>query len=319
MVYPKVVSGWTVLCLLCAVTACGADAQSPDEQYYLNLREGVALLKQKNHARAMARFKFAKKFRPESSEIYYWIGLTFSEMANYRSALTFAEKATVLNPEDADGWLLWGQCLLYLQQWKEAKVKLDRAHRLAPKHPLVVFNIGRCYYHGLDNKAMALDFFRKVLKLPKHPKVSNQKALQTQTLMYAGCCYQAKDLPQAAIRVFQQALKLDPGLTEAYFRLGIAYRSTGKSADALKMFQETVQRNPDHYEAHLQLGHIYLMDLPDPELSRIHLERFYKKAPRDHAWRERVYNYYAEQAKKAKEGKDKKKPAPDTPPPAPPM
>lgn len=273
--------------------AITAETRSADADYIRDLREGAELLRQGNHARAIGRFKFAMKHKPESADAYYWLALAFSDLGHYSDAAEKAEKAVLADDKMADAWQLWGQCLLYRREWQAAKEKLDKAHVLDPNNPLIKFNIGRCYYHGLENMGMALHFFKKVLEIESHPRVENIEKIHAQARLYAGSCYLAKDMPLAAIASFKAVRKINPQSIEALFQLGLAYRAAGMFADAAKTLQEVVTHKPMHYEAHLQLGHIYLKDLPDPEQARLHLSRFWKYAPKDHPWRDRVYEYYS--------------------------
>lgn len=284
--------------------AHAGEDENTDEKFDRNLREGVKLLQQGNHPRAIGRFQVALKHKPDSAEAYYWLGLAFSDLGHHTDAADMAEKAVLADRKHAKAWLLWGQSLMYRREWEEAKKKLDQAHVLDPKNPLIAFNIGRCYYHGLQNKGMALHFFKKTLECKEHSDVRNLPSIHQQARLYAGSCYLAKDMPNAAKKVFEHVLKLSPTSVEARFRLALACRDAGEYAEAVRHLQEVLNRNPKHAEAHLHLGHLYLSHLGDPERARLHLARFYKYAPKSHPWRAKVYRYYARQAAREKAKQD---------------
>ncbi|MBN2712601.1 MAG: tetratricopeptide repeat protein [Planctomycetes bacterium] len=289
-----------LLAFICSASASAASKNDADELYERNIKEGAALLREGKHPQAIARFKFARKHKPEGAEVYYWLGLADSDLKQYVQAAANAEKATLLRKNMPEAWLLWGQSLMYLHKWEDALSKLDQAHRMDPDNPLITFTIGRCYYHGYDNKNHALDFFKKTLSLGEHKKVANLDEIKQQARIYAGSCYLAKDLPQMAIKTYAEVLKRDKSNTEALFRIGLAYRSLEYYTDAAKAFQEVIKRDPQNFEAHLQLGHLYLTYLPDPELAKYHLIRFYNLVqPKTHPWRVKIYNYYV---KKKEEG-----------------
>ena len=67
-----------------------------------------------------------------------------------------------------------------------------------------------------------------------------------------------------AVAAFQQAVKLDPDLAEAHFRLGLGYEAVGKSQEAESEYKKAVETykkyfegNPDDAEAHYNLGQTY--------------------------------------------------------------
>lgn len=69
-----------------------------------------------------------------------------------------------------------------------------------------------------------------------------------------------------AVEAFQQAIKLDPELAEAHFRLGLAYDVIGREKDAEEEFRKavetfkkyfSVEENNKDAEAHYNLGQTY--------------------------------------------------------------
>ena len=69
-----------------------------------------------------------------------------------------------------------------------------------------------------------------------------------------------------AVEAFQQALKLDPNLSEAHFRLGLTYDALGQEQEAQAAYKKAVETyrkylsinvNNDDAEAHYNLGQTY--------------------------------------------------------------
>jgi tetratricopeptide (TPR) repeat protein len=72
------------------------------------------------------------------------------------------------------------------------------------------------------------------------------------------------DQDTEAVQAFQEALKLDPDLAEAHFRLGLGYESVGKHEEAEAEYKKAVQAykkyfeaNHEDAEAHYTLGQTY--------------------------------------------------------------
>lgn len=75
--------------------------------------------------------------------------------------------------------------------------------------------------------------------------------------------YQDDD-DSGAAQAFEQAVKLDPNLAEAHFRLGLAYEALARSDDAESEYKKAIESykkylddNPDDAEAHYDLGQSY--------------------------------------------------------------
>jgi len=72
------------------------------------------------------------------------------------------------------------------------------------------------------------------------------------------------DQDSEAVLAFQEAVRLDPGLAEAHFRLGLGYESLGKREEAEAEYKKAVEaykkyfeENRDDAEAHYALGQTY--------------------------------------------------------------
>lgn len=67
-----------------------------------------------------------------------------------------------------------------------------------------------------------------------------------------------------AVRTFEEAVKLDPDLAEAHFRLGLGYESLGKREEseaqykkAVEAYKKYLEKHPDDAEAHYDFGQTY--------------------------------------------------------------
>jgi tetratricopeptide (TPR) repeat protein len=72
------------------------------------------------------------------------------------------------------------------------------------------------------------------------------------------------DQDEKALEVFQQAVKLDPDLAEAYFRLGLTFDALGQEQEAeeaykkaIEKYKKHLQQNNQDAEAHYNLGQTY--------------------------------------------------------------
>jgi VWFA-related protein len=86
--------------------------------------------------------------------------------------------------------------------------------------------------------------------------------------------------PAEAVKVLQQALRLDPELPTLRYRLGLAFHAIGDEADAEAELREAVSRAPDSADAHNYLG-IVLFETGNAKAALEEFRAAEKLAPQD--------------------------------------
>ena len=97
--------------------------------------------------------------------------------------------------------------------------------------------------------------------------VSNDPAVnrsRAKELLEKGKELYRNDQDDQAVASFQEALKLDPDLAEAHFRLGLGYEALGKREEAESEYKKAIEtykkylaEHEDDSEAHYDLGQTY--------------------------------------------------------------
>lgn len=87
---------------------------------------------------------------------------------------------------------------------------------------------------------------------------------QARTLLDRGKELYRNDQDEEAVKAFAEAVRMDPELAEAHFRLAVGYESLGKREEAEEQYKKAVEtykkyleQNPDDAEAHYALGQTY--------------------------------------------------------------
>jgi Flp pilus assembly protein TadD len=87
---------------------------------------------------------------------------------------------------------------------------------------------------------------------------------QAKVLVEQGKQLYRDDQDTKAVEAFQQAIKIDPDLAEAHFRLALSYEALGKQEEAEAEYKKAVDAykkhlddSPDDAEAHYNLGQTY--------------------------------------------------------------
>jgi tetratricopeptide (TPR) repeat protein len=96
----------------------------------------------------------------------------------------------------------------------------------------------------------------------EHTAAENQT--QARTVLDQGKEFYRTDQDDKAVAAFQEAIKLDPEMAEAYFRLGLGYDALGRETDAEAAYKKAVEKykkyltaNGKEAEAHYNLGQAY--------------------------------------------------------------
>ena len=61
----------------------------------------------------------------------------------------------------------------------------------------------------------------------------------------------------AALKIYENVVKLDPEYTDAYFWIGYLYEEKGNRPEAIKFWKKVLEFNPEHADALNSLGYIY--------------------------------------------------------------
>ena len=87
---------------------------------------------------------------------------------------------------------------------------------------------------------------------------------QARVLLEQGKESYRTDQDEKAAEAFEQAVKLDPNLAEAEFRLGLAYEALGKTQEAEETYKKAIEKykkylesNKDDAEGHYNMGQAY--------------------------------------------------------------
>ncbi len=134
----------------------------PESSRVLMSLARVYLLKD-NYERALINIKKAIKIKPDNYEAWRIKGEI--SLAKYRTAQTENELAELknafnkvleLNPDDSDEQTLRILSLIYLQEdnWKKAKIYLERLNRYYPGHMFAFQNLEKIYQNEKDDKAL---------------------------------------------------------------------------------------------------------------------------------------------------------------------
>jgi len=185
---------------------------------YRILREGMSLLNLGKHKEALQLLDKALKKDPMLAKAWIGKALALGELGMLAEALECVEKALKIDPGDHVGWSTRGGLLLHLHRSEEALESLETALRLCPSDEL---------------------FTRSRIIISKAAAFSDMGKSEEALL----CC--------------EEALKIDPTNSEAWYHKGVSFVNMEKYQEAIKCFKRTLEIDPDNANAWEGLGDSY--------------------------------------------------------------
>lgn len=167
-----------------------------------------------------------------------FVGIYWQRKGSHETALEYFGAVETAWPDRADVLIEEGKSLAALGRLDEALEKYQKAVELYPQQP--------GYYRMLAEFTVAYSFNLRELGLPAARlavQLDDQDPVNRDVL---GQVLLALEDDQNAIKLFQQALELDPEFAPAYYHLGIIYSANDERESAAYYLQQAVtySRNP---------------------------------------------------------------------------
>lgn len=165
------------------------------------MSKGEALLFKKHDAKSsIDEFKRAIKLDPFYAQGYLLLGLAQMQLGQWTDAQWAFEEAAKVEPENARAWLGAGSALNEQKNFTGAQKMLERSLELRSDSAEAQYELARSLW-GLGKWQAAEPHVRRAIELNKD--YAGPHAL-------LGNIYIQREDPQAALREFQECLRLDP-------------------------------------------------------------------------------------------------------------
>ena len=145
-----------------------------------------------------------------------------------------------LVPEHAEAHGRLAMTLIEIEQFKPAYEAASRACQLAPKEFEWVAQKGKALL-GLDRPGEALRVFESMRAIG---------APEDTVLNYVGASYLDLHDFDKATEIYDRAIRLNPGSTQAYYNRGVSLGKQRRYREALSAYDEAIARDPSSAGAH---------------------------------------------------------------------
>lgn len=224
--------------IILLASAPAAAAETPSEIY----SKAKAMVNAGNYAKASSLAEKYKKIKPADHSGYQLSGMILYKSGKYNKALEQFAKSKKIFSGDYVSETYSGFSLLKTGEIKQAKASFERAYAINKEYPQSLIGLGACCLKEKD---------------PAKAKMHMKKAMKTagdndpEVYKDIAGIYLSENMPNDAIYVYNQYLKLEDENPDIYYRLGKIYESLDNRR-CEKMYEkasELKKKNPVYKEA----------------------------------------------------------------------
>jgi arylsulfatase A-like enzyme/tetratricopeptide (TPR) repeat protein len=205
----------------------------------VQIEAGLAWQRLHEDSRAIADFKAALRYQPESALAHYDLGISLGNLHEEARAVSELDVATQIQPWLSQAYTARGLDLARMGKLREAVTALSRALRIDPSDFTACLNRGKLEMVQQEWDVAASDVARARNLEPRSGPA--HEALGT-LAFYRG------DLKRA-LAEYRESLRLDPTSSTAHSSLGLLYAKLGRTADARTQFQRALALDPRNQDA----------------------------------------------------------------------
>jgi tetratricopeptide (TPR) repeat protein len=184
---------------------------------------------------AVLVFRQGVKLYPQSARLEIGLGIALYSRTHYQQAIDAFCRAIDLNPADARPYVFLGKAYdISPVQAQAVTERFARFVQMQPHNSQALYYYALCLWKGFRNQANPADLPK--IKTLLMRSVAIDPAFADARLQLGILDAQLHQYPDA-IEQYRQAIKLQPSLADAHYRLAEALVRSGKKDEAQKEFQ----------------------------------------------------------------------------------
>ena len=218
------------------------------DEYMINLRLGIAAIKQNLLNEAVKPLTTALAINPNDFEANYNLGYLEFQRKNYEKAIQHYQKARMRDPEHAPTLRGLGHSLFKVRKYKEALAFIRKAIDLAPDDKESLYTLGECYFEANQTEPA-----QKIFTHLRADPIMGPNAC-----LFSGSINMSARQYNKAIEDFEIGLKhenIKPEiLIELKYRLGNSYLRQNEISKAINLLREINMTNPNYKDVNTLIG-----------------------------------------------------------------
>jgi len=215
-----------------SVQAADVEHRAAIDSAALYLRRGRLYMKERVYSRAISQLRQSVRINPDAPAAHGMLGLAYALRLKPGTAIEHLEQAIALEPENGTHYMHLGKSHMLLTDYAAAKAAYERAITLGLKRGKPYYDLG--IISERDNRLDdAHELYQKAIDLV--PEFAPQCNLRL------GIIAQKQGDDTGAMELYLRALRGDPDLTTAHYRIAQLYLESGHDALAqthLQQFQQ---------------------------------------------------------------------------------
>jgi tetratricopeptide (TPR) repeat protein len=233
-----------VLTLAGVAVALAYQTAARQREYRASIARGDAALRDDQTFAAIEAYSGAIALRPDSMIAHVRLAETYHRRGNLEEAAREFRIASGLDPNATRPLEELGDVAFQQQRFARAADAYGRAFRLDDRSARLAYKLALAQYRDGSVDA-ALPSVRQALALD---------ARVADCAYLLGLCLRDKHQPADAMRAFEQAVALAPGMIAAREELADLYRSHDRRADEIEQLQLLAALDRSHIERQVALG-----------------------------------------------------------------
>jgi len=210
-------------------------------------REATELLEAGHHEQALEKYRAAAALDPADRAIRFNIGLTLYRLGRYEEALPHLEESLGYEPSAAQAHYLRGVIYFELRRYTECAGELEHVRANSRYGEQALYMLEESYRESGKAEAAEKAFVEIEGRYPDSAFLHK--------LM--GMAYEARDHNEEAIREFEAALRVRPGMPDIAFGIGFIHFKQSKYDEAVSWFEKELSVQPCYAQALHYLGEIH--------------------------------------------------------------
>lgn len=244
---------------------------------------GICLYLLNNHIKAEKYYLAALDKKLISGTIFYNLGINSEANYEFRKAISFYEKAIVLDDKSAKAYFHIGKCNDKIGYTNKAKNYYAAAYNLSSRVDYdIYFNYGKSlkktgqydsalkvYNQALKEHPNSYELHNKLAQIYNFYIKNNEKGLyhsrksialaprNSSAYFELAAALSDAGNKDSAIYYYHLTVQLDPYNYAAYGNMGVIYRLFGKFDKALEYNLKSIEINPNFKDGYRNLGTVY--------------------------------------------------------------
>ncbi|MDJ0518128.1 MAG: tetratricopeptide repeat protein [Trichodesmium sp. MO_231.B1] len=209
------------------------------------IKEAEANLANSKFYEAIATCEEIISLKPDAVA-YQIMGKVWVEMNKIDQAIAAYQKSLEVNPDVAEVYISLGELYVQQQRQSEAITAYQKAIKFAPDL--------KDGYRNLVEVLLAQGKVDEAAELSYNALIQHPSWTTPQEFCILGKGLIEEGKTKQGITCFEQAIKLDPKLWEAYYSLGEIFSSQQNWDEAVKYYRQVVELNSESIESYYGLG-----------------------------------------------------------------